>query len=342
MYKLMSQTALMELFEETSVWIMEVQMLQSMFIFLLSIFITLPALSETATDEKGWTVWANLEGEITSDPGACTAGNLTFVFARGTDNEIWYRIRNLPTGLWREWKKMPIMYSHNQQIKSSGAPTALCYHSSNAESVLVSVVGSDNRVWGINGWATANADSFATWFSYPGFTAASFSGPALAGWGGNRVHYFVRGGDNRTYVKTLFNTTSTPFQLLVSEFSYNDPTAVMPSDDRVDFFYRDQYGKLWQQFMVGTLWYPPELISGATYSSPEVISRDIYSLDLFARGPNNTIIHKRSINGVWGSWVSLGGSVASGPGAATYASNARMMVFVRWIDGSLRYKAWAP
>lgn len=316
-------------------------MIQSILILLLSLSFAFPAFSdttieETNIDDKGWTVWVTLEGQITSDPAACTAGNLTFVFARGTDNQIWYRKRNLPTGLWGPWKKMPVMPG------ASGAPAALCYHGSTSESVLVSVVGSDNRVWGINGWGTATTEGFGAWFSYPGFNAASFSGPALAGWGGNRVHYFVKGGDNRMYVKTLFNNTSTPFQLLISEPSYNDPAAVMPSNERVDFFYRDQFGNLWQKFMIGTLWYPPQFIPGVTYSSPEVVSRDIYSLDLFARGPNNTIIHKRSINGVWGTWQNLGGSVASGPGAATYASKARIMLFARWTDGTLRYKAWAP
>lgn len=277
-----------------------------------------------------------------SDPGACTAGNLTFVFARGIDNEIWYLKRYLPTGVWGPWKKMPTMYSRTQQIKASGAPTALCYHGPYYDSVLVSVVGSDNRVWSINGGGTETTDGFGTWNFYRGFNAASFSGPALAGWAGTRTHYFVRGGDNRIYIKSYFNNTETPFQLLISEPSYNDPTAVMPSNDRLDFFYRDQFGNLWQKFMIGTLWYPPQFIPGVTYSSPEVVSRDIYSLDLFAKGYNNTLIHKRSVNGVWGTWINLGGSVVSRPGVATYASNTRIMLFVRWTDGTLRYKAWAP
>jgi hypothetical protein len=94
--------------------------------------------------------------------------------------------------------------------------------------------------------------------------------------------------------------------------------------------------------MVANQWYPRQLIPGVTYSSPEVISRDITSMDLFARGYNNTLIHKRSINQIWGPWVNLGGSVASAPGATTYANNQRIFVFARWTDGTIRYKAWAP
>lgn len=116
----------------------------------------------------------------------------------------------------------------------------------------------------------------------------------------------------------------------------------MPSESRLDFFYRDQFGRLWHQPWIGNIWQPRQLIEGVTYSSPDVVSRNIYTLDLFARGYGNTIIHKRSINGVWGPWLSLGGSVTSGPGVTTYASKQRIFVFARWTNGELYYRAWAP
>lgn len=317
-------------------------MLKYFLISLLVLKFTLPSFAETKSEDKGWTTWVSLGGEINSDPAACTTGDLTYVFARGLDNQIWYRKRYLPTGVWEDWKRMPIIYYGNQQISVSGSPAASCAQGP-YRTLIVNVVGSDNRLWTISAGVTPTYDGWGTWGQFAGFNAASFSGPALAGWTeSNRLHYFVRGGDNRMYMKTSFNTTSTPFQVLVSERSYNDPAAVMPSPDRLDFFYRDQYGRLWQQFMFGDQWYPRQRVYGTTYSSPDVVSRNIYTLDLFAKGYNNTLKHKRSVNGVWGSWINLGGSVASGPGATTYANNARIFVFVRWTDGTLRYKAWAP
>ncbi len=314
---------------------------KKIYVLLLLLF-TAMAFAQTEenleVDEKGWTVWANLGGQITSDPAACTGGNFTVVFARGTDNQIWFRKRFLPTGVWAAWKKVPNIPG----VNVSGSPAVICYDGGYYVSAFLNVVGSNNRVWTNSVVSSETSDGFGTWYSPTAFNAALFSGPALAGWGINRQHSFVRGGDNRIYYNTRTNGQTSPYQVLVSEFSYNDPAAVMPSTDRVDFFYRDQFGKLWQRFMVGALWYPRQEIPGVTYSSPDVVSRDIYSLDLFAKGAGNTLIHKRSINGVWGSWINLGGNVSSGPGATTYASNARMMVFVRWIDGTLRYRAWAP
>ncbi|MEK7355905.1 MAG: hypothetical protein AAB250_05620 [Bdellovibrionota bacterium] len=54
------------------------------------------------------------------------------------------------------------------------------------------------------------------------------------------------------------------------------------------------------------------------------------------------MLHKRWSNGTWGPWINLGGKVTSGPGATVYASKQRMMVFTRWDNGQLYYRAWAP
>jgi hypothetical protein len=39
-----------------------------------------------------WADWASLEGELTSDPHAVSCGNKVFVFVRGTDKGLWYRM----------------------------------------------------------------------------------------------------------------------------------------------------------------------------------------------------------------------------------------------------------
>lgn len=306
-------------------------MLIKKLLFLLCILVSVPSFA-------GWTAWTNLGGTIRSDPAACTNGNLTYVFGRGTDNNIWFRKRYLPTGLWSSWKRLPVISTGSTQLKATGSPGVTCSSGGmNTFGVLVSVVATDNRVWNILVTPSLNSDNYTNWYKYTDFNAATAAGPAIARDGVN-IYYFVRGGDNRIYEGHY----SDFFRVLVSEFSYNDPTAIAPGGGRIDFFYRDQFGKLWQRFKFGTLWYPRTQIPGVTYPGPEVVSRDISTLDLFSRGYNSTLQHKRSINGVWGPWVNLGGSVASGPGAATYASNQRIMVFVRWTDGSLRYRAWAP
>lgn len=304
--------------------------------FIMAVVFTLPA-------SAGWSVWDNLGGTLTSDPAACTGGNITFVFARGTDNRTYFRKRNLPTGVWSPWKKMTNMMAGTQEIKATGAPAAVCRSSGTSAQAYVQVVGTDRRVWSTYLFATADRDYLAIWHQTPGFFGASLSSTALAGWNLNPIYSFAKGADNRLYTKTTFDTTSTLYEILVPEQISNNPAAVMSNIDRVDLFYRDQTGVLWQKFKFGTIWNPTsQEIPGVTYGSPEVVSRDLTSLDLFSRGPNNALYHKRSINGVWGNWTNLGGLVTISPGATTYANKARIFVFVRWTDGTLRYRAWAP
>jgi hypothetical protein len=259
-------------------------MLKSILIFLMTLPFTL-AFANTPDKEKICSSWRSLGRQFSSDPAACSSGNLTFVFARGVDNQIWYSKRFLANGLFKPWKKMPDIIVGTQRIKASGPPAAYCTHvEGNAyESVIVSIVGTDNRVWNIYGAANAEFDDFNGWKAYPSFSAATFSGPALAGWGPDRYHHFVRGADNKMYIKSTVN---------------NILTAVMPTSSRLDFFYRDQLGKLWHQIIFGNSWQPIQPIPGTIYSSPDVVSRDANSLDLFAKGSNNTLVHKRSVNGV--------------------------------------------
>lgn len=305
-------------------------------IFAMSLIVSLSA-------NAGWSGWDNLGGTLTSDPAACTGGNITFVFARGTDNRIYFRKRNLPTGIWNQWKQMPNIMNGNVEIKSTGAPSAVCRTSGPNAQAYVQVVGSDRRVWSTYVFSTADRDYLSLWSQAPGFFAASLSSTALAGWNLNPIYSFAKGSDNRLYTKMTYNGSTSLFEILVPEEISGSPAAVMSNVDRVDVFYRDQSGRLWQKFKFGTIWEPvAREIPGVTYGSPEVVSRDYASLDLFSRGPNNSLYHKRSINGVWGGWTNLGGLVTYSPGATTYANNARIFVFVRWTDGTLRYRAWAP
>jgi len=305
-------------------------------LFLLLFTFTLPSLAE----DKGWTSWVNLGGTITSDPSACTAGNWTVVVARNTNLQLSYRKRYLPTGVWSPWKFLPNISSQGVTTTAAGSPSVTCTHSIR-DSVEVSVVGTNQRLWGMTFYIGNSSDSYFSWFPYRGFNAANFSGPATTKWEGLNSSLFVRGGDNRIYYQNPPNP-NLGFTLLVSEQSYSDPTAVWGTKDRLDFFYRDSSSFIWQQYLIGNVWSSRVLLPGAVYSAPEVISRNIHSLDLFVLGRSNHIWHKTSVNNVWGPWYDLGGSVTSGPGAAVYANSTRMMLFGRWTDGTLRYKAWAP
>lgn len=315
-------------------------MLRTLIIFLLTALIAFPAYSNTdiERDEKGWTSWVSLGGDVYSDPAACTAGNWTIVAVRGADSQIWYRKRYLPTGNWTAWKRMPVLYSGGIYVSATGAPSLACYHTNTYDSFQLYVNTNNQRVWSIVAIVKDPTDKFYQWYKDTDFNSALYSGPAIAVRGTNPAYLYTRGGDNRIYEQKSAN----PFQVLISEQSFNDPTAVWTTPDRLDFFYRDQFGKLWQMYKIGNIWSNRALIPGATYSSPEVTSLNNQTINLFAKGYNNTLIYKRSFNNVWSEWENLGGQITSGPGVAVYANSTRLMVFARWTDGTLRYKAWAP
>lgn len=74
-------------------------------------------------------------------------------------------------------------------------------------------------------------------------------------------------------------------------------------------------------------------------SSPSVVSWGSNRLDVFQRGPNNTLQHKFWNGSVWSGWGDLGGGLNGGPDAASWASN-RLDVFVRGTDNRLHHKWW--
>src|SRR4051812_36171458 len=106
-------------------------MIRSLITILFSLTFTLPAFA-------GWTDWADLGGGSTSAPAACTAGNLTYVFARNLNKQLSYRRRYLPSGLWTPWIKAPILKSGNVKLDIGGAPAVTCYHDPKYDSIVIS------------------------------------------------------------------------------------------------------------------------------------------------------------------------------------------------------------
>lgn len=309
-------------------------MLKSIFIFVFSTLFTLPVYA-------GWTVWANLGGTNYSDPAACTAGNITVVFAVNSNRQISYRIRYLNTGYWSVWSKVPDLRFNNTTFSIYGSsPAVACTHTANSDTFELLVVGSNRRLWSITGRLSSSANTvFSSWYVYPGFNADLITRPVIAKWNGGQTHIFLRGGDYRIYEKV----GTAPFQVLVSDTARQlNYTAVWRNKDRLDFFYRDSQNVLWQKNKIGNVWSSNSEIVDTKRSSPIVISRTSNSMDLFTNGWDGNFWHKHSENNVWGPWYSIDGPVFGSPGATVYANSTRMMVFSTFRDGSLRYKAWAP
>jgi hypothetical protein len=78
--------------------------------------------------------------------------------------------------------------------------------------------------------------------------------------------------------------------------------------------------------------------NGGLTSDPDMSTWGYGRLDIFARGPNNELVHKAYENG-WHPWENLGGTLASGPSAVSWSWN-RIDIVARATDGTILHWAW--
>lgn len=315
-------------------------MFRFLLLFISVSFITIPTFA-------GWTTWVTLGGEILGDPSACTARGITYVAARGLNNKIWYRKRTLSTGIWDQWKEVN-SYSN---LAFTGSPSIACriYREGNYFEIVA--IGAADGLPYLS--YQAHDGSFTPWAKYPVTGIATGRLAAGSGYSTPRVvdvqsmpQWFAKGSNNSLYRATCFNQCFLNYDLLASQV-LSDPAATFQSPGRLDLVVMATTGTLIHGFFEGGLWFPFKYInSGSVTSSPDIVSRYNGSLDLFARGPNYHLQHRRWLNGTWGAWTNLGSpnnrGITSGPGATTYASNARIFAFARGHDNALWYRAWAP
>jgi len=74
-------------------------------------------------------------------------------------------------------------------------------------------------------------------------------------------------------------------------------------------------------------------------SGPAVASWSANRLDLFKRGEDNALWHRRFDGFAWSGWVSLGGVLTSAPSAASWAPG-HLEVFARGGDNGLWHRQW--
>ena len=80
-------------------------------------------------------------------------------------------------------------------------------------------------------------------------------------------------------------------------------------------------------------------VGGVATSKPTASSSTSGSLDVFVRGTDNALWHRRSSGGVWSAWESLGGVVSSNPSAVSQGAN-NVDVFVRGTDNAVWHRSW--
>jgi hypothetical protein len=157
---------------------------------------------------------------------------------------------------------------------------------------------------------------------------------------------FAVGKDFALYTKQFDQGAWSPDWLSLEGNFNSGPAVIGRASGRLDVFAVGSDFAMYHCFRVGSpdkggvRWSPWEYLGGRFSSAAAVVSRDITSIDVFARGADFTLRHRRNTNDVWSDdWQNLGGSLASPPAAVSWGAN-RMDVFAVGSDGELTHRWW--
>ena len=281
--------------------------------------------------------WESLGGGLTSAPAiASWAKGRLDVFGRGTDNALWHK--SLADGAWSEWKSL-------RGILTS-PPAAVSWGEGRID---VFVRGTDRALW--HRWFTGGR-----WRGWESLGGILNFGPTVASWGPRRLDVFARGTDNTIFQRT-FNGSWKPWQRIGEPHN----TAALPgiaavssAEGKIDIVAWGANKFLVHKSFRDGEWKFPQTIGNpgagpSTGTSLAVASWREDRLDIFMRGPDNTLFHKAGVigddglMGVTTSDRSLGGILTSGPAAVASHSGRTIDVIVRGTDNAFwRMRAHSP
>jgi hypothetical protein len=136
---------------------------------------------------------------------------------------------------------------------------------------------------------------------------------------------------------------------------YDDSPAVASwGPYRLDVFFRGDgddgaiYSRSWDgAARPNGPWSTISSLGGATSSSPAVVAPADKRLEVYARGLDDVVWHRRYDGAVWSPWTSLGGGTYASPAASTRRGTSIVDVFIRGKDNAVyhRYRngtSWSP
>jgi hypothetical protein len=107
---------------------------------------------------------------------------------------------------------------------------------------------------------------------------------------------------------------------------------------RRDVFWRTSAGRLAHRYRpAGGSWTRKLDLGGSLASQPAAVSWKPGRIDVFARGTDDTLMHRWYRRGQWSRWESLGGTLTSAPAVASWEPG-RLDVFTRAPNGALRHR----
>ncbi len=181
------------------------------------------------------------------------------------------------------------------------------------------------------------------WSSWESLGGNSFSAPAVASWGKNRLDTFILGGDSAIYRKSWYRKSLdesvwTDWENL-GGFSLSAPAAISRQENTIDVFIIGEERQLLHKIWNGSVWSEWKDLGGFCKHGVAVSSWGENRLDVFTIGTDNAIWHISGDGTTWSEWKSLGGLGLSTPTAVSWGEN-HMEVFVRGDDHAVYRKYW--
>ena len=236
------------------------------------------------------------------------------VFARGPNNELLHKHRGYG-GEWSDWKNLGgVLTSDPDSDHNYG--------------LHVVARGADNAAY----YKTFILGQWSDWERLGGNLT---SGPSVSAWSDGPVDVFARGPNNELLHK---------HRGYGGDWSdWKNLGGVLTSDPDSDHNYGlhvvargADNAAYYKTFILGQ-WSDWERLGGNLTSGPSVSAWSDGPVDVFARGPNNELLHKhRGYGGDWSDWKNLGGVLTSGPDSD---HNYGLHVVARCGSGAL-YHTW--
>jgi hypothetical protein len=165
--------------------------------------------------------------------------------------------------------------------------------------------------------------------------------PAAAALGPGNVYVFARAADGTILERNGSASGWSAWAPLPGLAATSGPAAIALGTT-LNVFARGPDGAIWQDYLQDGHWSGWITLGGGLTSAPAVALRQgTTTLDLFARGLDNTLQHKTFVGGSgWSSWEALGGNLTAAPAAVGYASVGSTDVFVRDTGGGVTTRYW--
>jgi len=232
------------------------------------------------------------------------------VYARGSDQQIYWKFRLYSAGRfgsWVDWRALGCCFDSD--------PTAVSWSFDHTD-LFARDIGGEIRWAVLSQQGDSNNLQWGAWRSLGAPDAGAASAPAVASSSTQRLHLFVRGGDDCLYYKAYSGAWSQTWTRLSDETFIGKPTAAARTGGRVDVMVVTTDGHLRHHAFDGSSWLPSELLDGpiAVGSSP-ALAASAGTLYLYAQTPDHHLAERTSNDRPWGAWRDLGGALDASPAA---------------------------